>query len=532
MVRTVAAETELLKALDVRDHGVVMDGSAPTGSELANAISAASLLGLPLRLPAGTYALSQVDIPSGLTIEGAGPATIIKQAAASQSCFRAVGTETVLGSLTQDLAKGATVINTTLGAGLQPGDNIIVCDTASYTGTDAGYKSGEMLRIASVTDSRITLEQPVRGSWATNGAYTVANGARLIKLGVVKNVTLRNMAFEGHAEGARFLLHFKDVENLTLNGVTTIGAQAGFCMIDNCRDVSISRFGLHGLVDNHATGRPGYGFIITQACHNVAISDGVSTMARHAVTTIGGAYGEPRNLRISGVISTDPTSTAAIDTHAAGEGILITGCLIDSSSIGITVRSRNTTVQGNRIFRTRDKGIVVTDTAQDVVIADNTLVECDDYGISIGMGGSHHRNVAVKGNTITDMTGIGRAIIVDPGTHTNIRIIRNDITRCNGVGIFVDASAKDVLIARNDITDASLVGNAPGINVTGTEAVGVFDIVDNNVRKVAGGMNRAVHTTRTTGRMVGNKGFGSFLSSGTEFNAGTGFVKADNALYA
>jgi hypothetical protein len=517
-------------AINVRDHGVVLDGSAATGEALTRAIAAANILGLPLRLPRGRYLFDQVNLPANTTIEGSGPGTVIVQNVAGQPTFMALGTSSVLGTLTADLPKGATSISITNTYGLVAGDIITVTDDYSYAATDSTYKSGEQLRVASSTGSIITLDAPVRGSFSNaEGSYTFRNTARLTKLNMIKNVTLRNMAFEGHPTGTSPMLKFQNVEGLTLEGISTISGQAGFCLIDRCREVSVLKFGLHGLVDNWSSGYPGYGFIIRHACHNVRIHDGVNTMSRHAVTTIGGPYGAPRNLLISNIVSTAQSSTAGVDTHSAGEGILITGCIIENAYIGIAARARNITIRDNDIRGTRMNGILVSEDARDVLIEGNRVTDCSVYGIRIGATGSRHVNVAALSNVITDVRG--DAISVGVG-QTDLRIMRNACTRMNGRGIDVHAGSSDVHISGNNVLDAGLTSTVPGINVTGAEVGGIFDITGNTVEQKAPLMNRAIYTTRKQGRMIGNRACGKYLSAGTEFYGGVGFTKGENVLYS
>lgn len=64
--------------VDARDYGVTADGATNDSTALASALSAASSGAKCVQLPAGTIKLStRVDVPSGVTLQGVGDATIV-----------------------------------------------------------------------------------------------------------------------------------------------------------------------------------------------------------------------------------------------------------------------------------------------------------------------------------------------------------------------------------------------------------------------------------------------------------------------
>ena len=264
----------------------------------------------------------------------------------------------------------------------------------------------------------------------------------------------------------------------------------------------MSRSSINRLVDNWATGSPGYGFKVKHPCDTVSIRDGVNTRSRHAITAIDGPFGAPRNMIFSGLISNDTTSTSAIDTHSSGKGIVITGCLISEAIHDITVRARNVTVKGNRISATVNNGILMNENGRGVVISNNDLVACIGYGIRVGASGSTHSNVEIRDNTPAGTTGD----TFSSGTDQNdLRIGRNFSIRTNKYGIDVDASCTDVLIERKEVMDVSLKSTVSRTNSTGTQAAGLFDIFGNIVKQKANLMNRALYTTRTQVRLTGHR---------------------------
>lgn len=522
----------------VRDVGVIFDGSAPTGSALQAAMNSAVTFGYPLRLPMGRYLMDQVNTPDGLILQGSGTDTVFVQRLADKPTLQSAGSYTNGPALTETLAKGATTIN--VANTYVAGDILIVRDTAGYVSTDPGYVSGEMLEVKSATSTVITLVNAVRGSFASGSGYTVANGANLVRVNRKRNITIRDIAFECHPDQTSEQLLFSGVEGIQMSGITVLTGQSTFCSFVNCKDVDVEKFNLVNIVDNHATGRPGYGFAIKQACYNVKIHDGFDHMSRHAVTTLGGVNGIPRLLSFHGITSNAPNSTAAIDTHAAAEGVDIYGNLISgNSSLGITVRGRNVDVHGNKIWNVASAAIIITESARDVRVHHNGIDECG-FGVRIGSGAFVHSNIEVMHNEITKTrlwsgdSSSGRAIFVSTAAHDNINIGYNLIDTVHGSGILFPAQVQSGSLVYNTIINASIgSGNPPYIDISaGTSGTGSVDVIGNVIRNVTGTPGRAIHTNRTTGRMVLNVATGAYISAGSEFNAPAGWTKLDNKLYA
>lgn len=522
----------------VRDFGVIFDGSAPAGASLQAAMNSAVTFGYPLRLPMGRYLIDQVNIPSGLILQGSGPDTVLVQRLADKTILQAAGSLTDGPVLTETLAKGATTIN--VANTFVAGDLIIVRDDADYTTSDAGYKSGEMLEVLSATGTTITLKSPVRGSFQSGAGYTVANNSRLVKLTPKRNISIRDMTFECHPGQLVQATTFIAVDGLTVSGIRVTKGGNTFMGIDCCKDVDIDNWEIVETVDNHATGRPGYGFAIKQACYNVKVHNGADHMSRHPVTTMGGPYGIPRLLEFCGITSSALNSTAGIDTHAAGEGILIYGNIITgNNSLGITVRARNVTVYGNLISGCGSAGVIITESARDVEVHGNTIADCG-YGVRVGSSTYVHSNITVSYNIIkrTKLSPgdslSGKAIAVSAAAHDNINISYNEIENCYGAGIMFPAQVESGSVIYNTVINAATgSGNPPCIDMTGgTSGAGSVDVIGNMIRNVLGTPGRAIHTNRTSGRMVLNVATGAYVSAGTEFSAPVGWTKLDNKVYA
>ena len=577
-IRPIAADvTEKSVGPDVRAYGVALNGTTDATAAFQLALNAATALGVPLRLPVGRYLLDNVTIPTNGSIVGSGPGTVIIQRMPNRPALSAKGTITTLGPTTKAILGLHTSIAELQTWGLVSGDLIIVSDNTSYAATDAGYKSGEMLRVASSTSSVIILDSRVRGSFThPNGAYTVPDGTLVKKINKISNVSISDVSFTGHATASSPLIDFNCVENLTLDKFSVTFANSTFALIANSRNVNITNFNIVNIVDNIALGNPGYGFAIMESCYNVTIRDGFSNRCRHIVTTMGGANGIPRLLTFGpNIVSSGYSVTTHLDTHSAAEGVHIHGNVLRNGGGGISNRGRNIVVENNDISNVTESGILVNEGGRDIVIKENRITGAQ-LGVRVGAGGSTHSNVAILNNVIKNNIGdsistqagvtdirIHNNVVDTSGTHgiiigdNNAKVsvtdnYLNDITgqgilattgtdgliiddnkilRASSAGIRVPVTNRNVTISENKIIDCSTAGVVPGIECTGVQTVGYFDFIENTIKQTESKMNRAISTSATVGKMVQNKAIGPFASVDTEFESGVGMTNADNKVY-
>ena len=520
--------TPNLSAVSVKAYGARGDGSANDSSAFTSAINAAASLGVTVRVPPGTYSISNVTLPAGVVLEGSGPDTIIAQRDAGLPTMRTTGGLSTLGTLSGDVAAGATKITDPLIADVAAGDRVIIRDQVPFAATDSSYRSGEVLLVKSVSGTTATLERPVRGSFQPSGAYTTQNTAMLYRVEMVAGVTIRDMRFKGHPAGTNTSLNLVGAERVRVSDVATVDGVSAFMLVQRCVDVQLDNIGIHGIVDRWEDGHPGYGIMLTEACLDIRINNLTSTLCRHAVTTIGGTYGEPRGITIRGIDAEAWGNIAAIDTHSAGEGILITGGRIRGGNAGVTVRARNVTVDGLAIEGDANMaaGVQVTEDGRDAIITGCTITGAA-RGVAVGAGSSVHSGISIVGNTFTAQ--LLEAVRVSHGS-SDIRVVRNSIAAPGQNGLSFAMSTSNVVVEGNAVTGVPSVANAV-LSDWGENTGTGFDVVSNTFETHAGA-SRAVRVQRNNGRILANTAMGNFASTGTEFQGASGVTVKGNNIFS
>src|SRR5699024_8576079 len=210
-----------------------------------------------------------------------------------------------------------------VSAQLAPGDYIILHDpvTPYYSTT---YFSGEMLRVRSVDGAVINLDTIVRG--AVNNARTYpAIDTKIEKVNFVNNVGVSDLTIDGGGTTVSgSFIRFENASNVSINNVTLQNGAGSTFNALNCLGVTFTGSTVRNLSEQDTSNGPGYGVALSGACEGVVIDGNHFERLRHGVTTIGNEYGQPHNV----VISNNTVSVAGInqglDTHQAGEDILIT----------------------------------------------------------------------------------------------------------------------------------------------------------------------------------------------------------------
>lgn len=415
------------------DFGLVYDGVTNVTAAMTAAMSAAQGTSGVVILPPGTFVADAMTIPAGVQIMGSGMgSTVLRHSGVGAHMFRAQGTITPnLTSVTADVARRATTIALGSTTGLSAGDLIILHDTTSYTTTDASYKSGEMLRVKSVDSaSQITVWGWVQGSWAdTSGAYKASNGAAISRLNARKGFSISGLTIEGIPTNPAIMIVAEYVDGMSISDVRIAGAGAGIGL-RTCRDVTINGNSIRDLTDDLAGGIAGYAVYTHGACHNIVVTGNTFSRMRHAFTTMGTIYGMPHNLVISDNSVSECTGSG-IDTHAAGEGITISGNVVTSSGgAGVSIRTRRTNIAGNTIVGAASHAInAIEENLADIAITNNIVYGPNPGGHGINVR-TATRRLLIQGNAVYDAGTDGIAVNV---ASTNVIIKDNIISGASAV---------------------------------------------------------------------------------------------------
>lgn len=478
------------------DYGVSAENSDNTEA-LQEAINAAIAAGQPLELPSGIIKTQTVNVNGALSLHGRGKGvTILSYVSnvegnvikSSGSITRAVAT------LNASAAKGASTIQVASTANIKPGDILVIHDSASYATIDTSYKSGEQVRVKEViSGTQFTIHGSLRGSWVGDNSYTVANSAVLSRINFIQGVSISDLTILAPPTQRSGAIRLEFVKTVSVNDVEIASGGTLGILLQVCRDVSITNYTCHDLTNDIASGFNGYAIAVKEACENVTVTGGHVYNVRHGITTMGGEYGVPHGITVTGMTLSECTG-AALDTHAAGEGIIFSGNVIDSSTGGITIRSRDTMVIGNVIRNSNSHAILV---AEGLVV--NT--EIRDNLISVVNGGVHGISVRNRAN--------------------NIRICNNTIQDVGADGIYISADSVSVCIMGNVIKNVGKglnlrSGINPHVSDGVTPSTGGWQILNNLFHQVSGSASRAIYGTGGVGMVMasiyGNYATGTFAN--------------------
>lgn len=487
------AKSEVI--VNARDFGAALNGTTDDTTPFANAITQAATAGtfgaVGVVTWSGRAKVSALTLVDGVQLRGLGGATLVQTGSATKLISAAGSLGSAL-SLTVNAAAGATTLTMSSTASLAAGDSLLLGDNVSFSATDSSYKSGEIVGVKSVdSGTQVTLYGPVRGSFGTtDGAYTTANSATVKKVTVVRGVGLADFAIEGDTASTTTLAQFDFCDAPTVRNVTIRkGGHIGL-RFHACRDFQVVGGSIRDLTDNIGGGQVGYAVAASGACEGGTMTGVTVSRVRHAFTTMGGADGIPRSIAVTGN-SVSHASTAALDTHAAGDDITIVGNVIYGGGNGISIRSRNTLVAGNQLRNTGSHGITLAEeNCKDVALRDNTL-----------------RNVASGAHGITTTAVDG------------LEIRGNTVDRCGADGIRVDVGSKRVEISDNTVKNVgtSLANRTCIVSVAGGTPQAGW-VIQRNLLGSDSGVGSVGSAVSTGGSLTGafvidNRAVGTFTST-------------------
>lgn len=481
------------------------DGVTDDTTAIQSAINAAAAVGAVVYLPPGRWRHGALT-NSGVVIRGAGPSTVLVQAGAPTRLIQATGTLGASVALTVDALLGTNILTVASTAGLVPGDVLLVSDTVSYAASDATYKSGEMVTVKTVDSAtQLTLFGRTRGSFGhTDGTYAVAGGATVRKATLLRNVALENLSIEGDPASTTSLFHAELCDAPAVRDVLIRRGGGSGVRFHSSRDALVEGCVIRDLTDNIAASQMGYGVVASGACDGVTVTGLNAARLRHGFTTMGGV-GIPRRIAVTGSTFLD-CSTSALDTHAAGDDVLFANNVVIGGGNGISVRSRNTTVAGNRIRMTGSHGVLINeDVAQEVSVRGNDI-----------------RNVLQGGHGITVSNPVA-----------GLSVTGNKLDRISADGIRVDVGSTRVEIDDNSVRNVGMgVTGRTGIVSIGVNPATGWIVQRNTVGNDAGIGSVAIAVSGSAGLtgswFLDNRAFGTF--SGTVFNTGANVARRNDRI--
>jgi len=489
--------------VSVKSFGAKGDGTDES-TKIQAAFTSLTITGGSIYYPPGTYRQVGIQVPSNVSVI-IDPAATIVQATNADQVFRSDGTLGGSVALTSDAVAGASSLSVASAAGINPGDWLILADTADYSVDSAavGYKSGESVIVLSVVGSTINLRTPLFGSLQPSGSYTVANGSAIRKV-----TPVRNVSYSGG--GSIQLLQTSNtngiwtqyVDGVKVNGVNISHFAGAGIFIRDSRNVSISENTIFDGLDNVGAGFPGYAVALGGASDVVTVDKNRMTQVRHGFTTIGGTTGGPTRVKVTNNHAYD-CSANCLDTHETGQDILFANNTLtggqNASCGGINTRTGQTTIQGNTISNMLNSGIGCTGTT----VKSNTI----------------------RGNKLRNCKGLG---ITVPGNFPYLAITDNELEEIGDTPITVFGSdtalSPGLLVARNNIYSfGTVVANRNGIVVAGSQA-NTVTIRDNVIDSASGSVQRAIQLIApVVGRVFHNEARGSFSVTAFALNALSNF---------
>lgn len=380
------------QSLDAAALGLVRDSTDDQSAILEAAMNQAVADGRPLFIPAGTYSVGNLLVPSGLRMHGM----------AGRSILLANGTAPILR-----LSGSASVAIQSLG----------------FKGaTPSGAGRVDDMLVAIEASERISIEG-CRFAGGDGHGIGIRDAA----------ATIRDSEFSAHGLAAIFAL---DSRGLMISGNRISGCENNGIQIwgsQNRHDGSIvtgniiSRIGWR----NGGNGQNGNGINIFRTDDVVVANNQMSDCTFTAIR-----LNSTNNVTVTGNVCRT-SGEVAIFSEFAFSGSVIANNLIDGAATGISVTNLDSgghlaVVSGNIVRNITERSDVNPDTRPvgifaeaETVVSDNVVENVPGVGILAGWG-SFLRNVSVTDNVLYAVhTGIAVSVAEEPGP---VRIAGNLIS--------------------------------------------------------------------------------------------------------
>lgn len=428
-----------------------------------------------------------VDI-SGVTMKGGR----FRHGSGSSHLFETRGSLTPLGSILAAASRGDNTVTLSDTTGVASGVFLLITATDSYATTDAGYKSGEVVEVASVSGSVVTLNGSIQGR-IDRSAYPIGSLVRIVNY--VKGGSLHGVTVAGdwEAKGAVFYASCADKPEVKDTFVSDHGNLA--IRFHTTRGGKLTGGRIQRLRMDIPDGRSAYAMALTGSDYGFVMDGVVTDLTRHAFTTMGGSDGFPRKFVVKNCVDFNSLS-GSYDTHAAGADYEISNCTsFDSAGSAFGCRAPYGVYHGNTAVRPATRGVLMSEN----VLSDVTI---SAFNLSGGPGVGISCSEACNNLRLLDN------ILVDSKTYA-IRLFNSATAPSSGTII------KGNILRNWGVETTGLAG----IQIDGTQAnTGV--LIDSNVFQAeTPGIARAVRLVSMTGGTVqNNTASGSY--SATVFDLG------------
>jgi parallel beta-helix repeat protein len=238
-------------------YGAVGDGVADESSEVQSAIDNATgvvdLLGLTFRCD------STINLASGITLQDG---TLDFSNCTDDEFILAEGTIGAENLLTSHGDVGDTTIAVTSASGLASGDLLHLYSDHVFT-HKANAKAGEIVEIASISGTTLTLVEPLRDD------YRTTNNGAVKEITSVDDVTCKDLIIEcASPAGTHSVMAFINCHRVRVSNVTMKNHKNYGIEIAGSKDVIVDGCRLQDVTDISA-----YGIYIHDACRNVRVTN-------------------------------------------------------------------------------------------------------------------------------------------------------------------------------------------------------------------------------------------------------------------
>ena len=377
LATTMLSASALARAVvDAEAFGLVADPERDQTEAFRNAVADAAATGSVLLLPAGTFVVDEIELPSRLAIRGVAGASVL----------RGRGGRVLFASGATDITLDGIVVD---GGGAAPAlIDMVDCDGLTLTGLAVSNGTGNGIALAACAG---------RVEGCSIGAVGQAAVFAIDSRGLV----VRSNSVADCGNGGILVWRSEP------------GADGTLVTANRIRDI---RF------DDGGNGQNGNGVNVFRA-HGVIVADNViSGCAFSAVRVNSG-----NNTHITGNSCSD-CGEVAIFSEFAFSGSVIADNIVDGAASGISITNFDqgghlAVCTGNLVRNIRPRSQVNPDTSPngisaeaDTLISGNVVDAVPGRGIVVGWG-PYLRNVLVSDNLVSN-TEIGIAVSVAEGAGT------------------------------------------------------------------------------------------------------------------